>query len=75
MIKYKMDILAELDSCGWTHKRIKAGKILSEATIHSLRHGGMISLASLNNICLMLRCQPGELLEEVPEDAEKIRFF
>lgn len=42
---------------------------MSESTLHKLRTGDTtITLESLNIVCNILRCQPGDLLEWVPEE-------
>lgn len=68
MIKYKFSVLSELKKAGFTTTTIRKQNILSEKTLTSLRHGGAVSFASLNIICTLLHCQPGDLLEYVPDD-------
>ena len=75
MIKYKIDVLAELKARGYSQPRLMADKILSGATLANIRHGATISMDALNKICLLLRCQPGDILISEPTDEEKIRFF
>jgi len=75
MIKYKIDVLAALKARGYSQPRLMSDKILSGATLASIRHGGAISTDTLNKICIILRCQPGDILASDPTDEEKIRFF
>lgn len=75
MIKYKINVLDELAKKGYTTTRIRRDKLISEATLTRIRQGGDINTTTLNNICIMLRCQPGDVLEVVPSDKEKIKFF
>lgn len=75
MIKYKINVMSELSKKGFSSTRIRKEKILSEATMTKIRKGGHITTDTLNKICLMLRCQPGDVLEVVATDEEKIRFF
>ena len=49
--------------------RLKAEKIIGTATIDKLRKGnGHIDTRSIGNICEYLKCQPGDIMEYVPED-------
>lgn len=75
MIVYKIDILKELAAKGYTTTRLRREKLLSEGTLTRLRKGENINTTTLNDLCLMLRCQPSDILEVVATDQEKIRFF
>ena len=75
MIKYKIDIMKALKAKGFTAKRIRDEKLLSQITITNIKRGGDVNTETINRICIMLRCQPGDILEVVPTDDEKIRFF
>lgn len=75
MFRYKLDVLKELSARGYTSTRMRKEKILSEATMQNLRHGGGITTETLNTICVILRCQPSDVLEIVPTDEEKIKYF
>lgn len=75
MYKYKIDILKELSKRGYTSTRMRKEKILSEATMQNLRKGKGITTDTINTICIILRCQPSDILEIVPTDEEKIKYF
>lgn len=75
MIKYKIDVIAELSKRGYTTTIIRKRGLISEATLTNIRKGGDINTKTLNAICVMLRCQPGDVLEVVPSDDEKIKYF
>lgn len=69
MIRYKVDILAELKKEGFSSYRLRNEKILSEGTMQKLRVGNTnITISVLNEICDLLDCQPGDLLEFVPDE-------
>jgi len=69
MIRYKVDILAELKKEGFSSYRMRNKKILSEGTMQKLRVGNTnITISVLNEICDLLDCQPGDLLEFVPDE-------
>ena len=75
MINYKIDVMKCLADKGYTANRMRRERILSEATMQKLRHGENVTTDTINKICIMLRLQPGDVLEVVPTDEEKIRFF
>ena len=75
MFHYKVDILKELSAKGYTSTRMRKEKIMSEATMQNLRKGKGITTDTINTICVILRCQPSDIIEIVPTDEEKIKFF
>lgn len=75
MIKYNIDILAELKKRGYDSKKIKSSGLLSQATITNIRKGGNINTDTLNKICLVLRLQPSDIIEIVATDEEKLKYF
>ena len=75
MIKYKIDVQAELVKRGYTTYRIKQDNLLPGQTLSNLKNGKMVNMETLGKICVMLRCQPGDIIESVITDEEKIRFF
>lgn len=75
MWKYKVDILKELSNRGYTSPKMRKDKIISEGTIQRIREGKGITTDTLNTICLILRCQPSDIIEIVPTDEEKIKYF
>ena len=75
MFKYKIGVMKSLSDHGFTSSRMRKEKILSEATMQNLRKGKGITTDTLNTICIILRCQPSDVLEIVPTDEEKIKYF
>lgn len=75
MFSYKIDVLKALSERGYTSTRMRKEKIMSEATMQNLRKGKGITTDTINTICIILRCQPSDILEIEPTDGEKIRFF
>ncbi len=59
---YRINVLEKLKAAGLSTYRIRKDKLLSEATLQQLRHGKMVSLASLEVLCKLLGCQPGDIL-------------
>lgn len=75
MFSYKIDILKALSEKGFTSTRMRKEKIMSEATMQNLRKGKGITTDTINTICIILRCQPSDIIEITPTDEEKIKYF
>lgn len=70
-IRYKINILDELKRNGYSSYRLRHEKIMGERQLQQIRVGEIVSNAAIEKLCALLECQPGDLLEYVPEDAEK----
>ena len=70
-IIYKKNIITELKKAGYSTYRIRKEKILSEATLQKFRDGEIVNADNLNLVCKLLNCQPGDILEYVPDEAIK----
>ena len=69
MLRYKVNILSELKNAGYSSYRMRQEKILSEGTLQKMRGGDTtVTLASLEPICRILHCQPGDLVEWVEDE-------
>ena len=66
-IRYKMDVLAALKAAGYSSTRIRNEKLIGQATLQQLRQGEIVSWATINTICRLLQCQPGDIVEYVEE--------
>ena len=67
-IRYKVDIMAELKKKGYSSTRIREEKLIGQSYLQQIRHGEMVSWKTLDTICAILECQPGDLVEFVPDD-------
>ena len=66
-IVYKIDFLEALKSKGYNTNKLRKEKLLSESVIQGLRENRYITLPNISTICSLLECQPGDLLEYVPD--------
>ena len=67
MLKYKIDILEALKNKGYSTYKLRKDKIIGEATLQKYRNSEcIISSDNLNLLCKLLECQPGDLIEYVP---------
>ena len=70
MLKYKIDILEALKEKGYTSYKIRKNKIIGEAQMQKIRTGEIASKETLNTICRLLDCQPGDILEYIPDETD-----
>lgn len=65
MIVYKIDVLETLKESGYNTTRLRKEKLLNESAIQYLREGKPIGIKALDNICMLLDMQPGNILKYV----------
>lgn len=65
-LKYKIDILETLKDAGYSSTRLRNEKLMGESYMTQLRRGEMVSWKTIETICRLLNCQPGDLVEYVP---------
>lgn len=65
-VKYRIEILPALKEAGYNTTRLRREKLLGESTIQQIRKGELVSWGNISRICEMLDCQPGDILEYVP---------
>ena len=74
-LRYKIDVLAALKAAGYSTYKIRGTKdspaLLSESTVQKLRKRQSISWDNIEKICKLLNCQPGDLIEYVPDNETK----
>ena len=66
--RYKVDVISLLKDAGFTSYKIRKDQIINQTALQKLREGKMIAWEQLNTICNLLHCQPGDLIEHVPEE-------
>lgn len=64
-------ILKMLSENGWTSYRIRNEKILPEGTLSRIRSGRTITTATIDTICRLCHCQPGDILHYVPDEEKE----
>ena len=70
MLKYKIDILEALKEKGYSSYKIRQDKLIGEAQLTKIRKGELASKETLNTICKLLKCQPGDILEYIEVDVK-----
>ncbi len=69
-IKYKTNVLDLLKTKGYTTYKLRKEKILGESTLQKMRTDTLLSWAELNTVCRLLDCQPGDLMEYIPDNSQ-----
>lgn len=69
-VKYKIDILALLKDKGFSTYRLRQEKLISQGTLQQIRKGELVSWANISRICELTGCQPGDLVEYVPDPSD-----
>lgn len=67
-LKFKIDVLAALKEKGITTYQIRKDRLLSESTVQKLRAGVGVAWENIETLCRLLECQPGDLMEYIPEE-------
>ena len=67
-IKYKIPILSELKKAGYSTYRLQKEKIFGNQTIQKIRKGEVVYGTTLEKLCELLNCQPGDILEYIPKE-------
>lgn len=67
MLKYKIDVLEALKNSSYTSYRLRKEKLIGEAQIQKIRENEIVSKETLNTICKLLKCQPGDLIEYIDD--------
>ena len=60
--------LKELKEKDYTSYRLRKDKLIGESQIQKIRKGEIASKETLNTICKLLQCQPGDILEYVEDE-------
>lgn len=71
MIKYKIDVLEALKNKGYSTYKIRKDKILNNTQAQKLRDNEPITFDVLDKLCILLGCQPGDLLEFIPDNTNE----
>ncbi len=64
-------LIAKMEQQGLTTYKIRKEKIISESTLQNIREGKRITTDSIAALCGALNCQPGDILEYIPDNSDK----
>ncbi len=69
-IIYKIDVMKALKEAGYTSYILRKDRIFGEATMTKFRRNEYINFENLNTLCKLLNCQPGDIIEYIPDEIE-----
>jgi putative transcriptional regulator len=71
-MKYIIDVLSALKNAGYSTYRLRKETIFNDSTVSKFRNNQTdISVKTLETLCKLLDCQPGDILEYVPGSPDK----
>jgi DNA-binding Xre family transcriptional regulator len=71
LIKYKIDIIQALKNKGYSTYKIRKEKIFNESQLQQMRENKILAQDALNKVCTLLDCQPGDIMEYIPDGANE----
>jgi len=64
-------LFALLKEKGYSTYRIRKEKLIGQATYTAIKNGtGGLDAKTMDRLCAVLQCQPGDIMEYVEEDAQ-----
>ena len=63
MLQYKIDVIAALKDKGYNSTVILRDNILSQSAMQKLRENEIVGIKTLEQLCVLLDLQPGDLIE------------
>lgn len=64
-------MIERMNDRGITSYTVKRDNIIGQATFRKIKEGGDIDTRTIAKMCEVLDCQPGDLLEYVPESKQE----
>lgn len=64
-------IMQMLTEHGYSSYRLRKERLLPEGTLSRIRNGEPINTTTLDTICRLCQCQPGDILSYVPDPEER----
>ena len=70
MIQY-LDIMGKLSEAGYSSYRIQQEKLIPSSTLTRIRNQEPINTTTIDTVCRLCECQPGDLMIYRPDDPEE----
>lgn len=67
MIRFKNGLLERLKEEGYSTYKLRKENIIGQSTIQAIRDCAEVGNGTVNKLCQILGCQPGDVLEYVPD--------
>lgn len=66
MLRYKIDVMQAINESGYSTYQIRKEKLIGENALQALRENKMIGIKALDQVCSLLKMQPGDIIEWTP---------
>lgn len=66
MLRYKIDVMQAINESGYSTYQIRKDKLIGENALQALRENKMIGIKALDQVCSLLKMQPGDIIEWTP---------
>ena len=63
-------LFALMKEKGYSSYRLRKDKLVGQSLLQKLRNGGDIDTRTISKFCDLLDCQPGDIMEYVPDARE-----
>ena len=70
MLVYKQNVMKMLKNAGYSSYKLERSYIFSSTELQKMRRGVVVGIKSLERLCTLLHCQPGDLIAWVADDAQ-----
>lgn len=70
MLAYKIDVIEALKKSGYNSTRILKENVLSQSAMQKLRRGEMVGIKTLEQLCILLNMQLGDMIEHIDDASE-----
>ena len=67
MLTYKIDVIESLKEAGYNSTRILKENIISQSAMQKLRKGDMVGIKTLEQLCVLLDMQPGNIIKYIED--------
>lgn len=67
-IQYKINVISALKEAGYSTYKLRKEKLLAESTLQKFRNNEPVSWENISMVCSLLDCQPGDILEYIPNE-------
>lgn len=67
-ISFKVDVMKALKDAGYSSTKLRRERLIGESYMTQLRHGQLVSWKTINTLCCLLDCQPGDLLQYTKDE-------
>ena len=70
MLVYKENVMKMLKNAGYSSYKLERSYIFSSTELQKMRRGKVVGIKSIDRLCTLLHCQPGDLIEWIPDSTE-----